>query len=191
MLSLFIISLGTITLIAMASGQPGRKSTSPDPKAMELMKPGPENQQITKRSGTWGAVCRFWMNPDDQLIETTGTLVLRTILDGRFLEGEFHSTIKNQPFTGRSVSGYNRVSKRFLYTWYDSMGTGIICLQGHSGADGMTVTYSGDMDCPINGHVRLRQVETCQSEDHFTHVMFQTKDGKETKTMEVTYTRRK
>jgi len=191
MLTFLIFSLSAATVLAMAGNQTGKKATSPDPKNMELMKPGLEHEQIMKMAGNWNASCKFWMDADEQAVEATGTLNAKVILDGRYLEGEFKATIKGQPFAGRSLNGFNRVSKQFQYVWYDSMGTGITSLQGPAGADGKTVTYTGAMECAMKGHVTLRFVEACQSDDQLTHVMYQTKDGIEKKTMEITYNRRK
>lgn len=163
---------------------------APDPKVMELMKPGPEHQQLAKLAGTWNLTCKFWMAPDAPPMETQGTMTIKAVFDGRFVAGEFTSTMHGQPFNGRSLNGYDRSAKEYVSIWYDSMGTGATRLSGQSSDGGRTITYAGEMTCPIQGHVQLKQVETHQSDDRFTLIGYQTKDGKEQKTMELVYTRK-
>ncbi len=177
----------------MSRPSPAAKNapSPPDPKVLEMMDPGPEHQQLAKLAGTWDVSCIFWMKPDEPATETMGVEVMRSIFDGRYLVGEFSASIHGKPFMGHSILGYNRVTKQHLSTWYDNMGTGITVLSGPSEDGGKTVTYAGDMVCPQYGQVSLRQIETFRSDDLFTRVMYQIKDGNERKSMELTYTRRK
>lgn len=185
-----ILCVATLFAATSAVSAADQQPTGLDPKIMEAMKPGPEHQQVAKLAGTWDVACRFWMTPDAPPTETRGVNIFRTVFDGRFVEGEFTATLMGQPFTGRSVAGYDRGAKHYVSTWYDSMGTGINRLTGPSSDGGKTITYTGDMVCPKDGKVQVREVETHQSDDRFTIVMYQTKDGKEQKTMELAYTRR-
>ena len=95
-----------------------------------------------------------------------------------------------QPFQGHSLNGYDRGAKQYISVWYDSMGTGVTRLAGTSSDGGRTITYGGETVCPQDGLVQLRQIETHLSDDRFTLVAYQSKDGKERKTMELTYLRR-
>jgi hypothetical protein len=181
-----VILVAMMTLPAAEERPPGF-----DPKVMELMKPGPEHQQLAKLAGTWDVSCRMWMKPDAPALESKAVAVATTLFDGRFVQSEFKGAFMGQPFTGVSTMGYDRPAKHYASTWCDSMGTGITYLTGTSSDGGKTITYLGDMVCPEDGKSSLiRQVETHQSDDRFTLVMYQTKDGKESKTMELAYTRR-
>jgi hypothetical protein len=166
-----------------------KKSTGPVAKTANMMKPGPEHQQLATRTGVWDVACSFWMKPDEPVTETKGSMTYSSIFDGKYLQGEFTATMMGKPFVGHSIDGYNTVTKQYESVWYDTMGSSITSLSGPSSGNGKTVTYSGEMTCPMNGHVQLRHVETHQSNDQFSVLAYHIKDGKERKVMEFQYTR--
>jgi hypothetical protein len=165
-------------------------SDGPDGKTAAPAKPGPEHQQLAARAGVWDVACSFWMKPDDPVTETKGAMTFASIFDGKYSLGEFTATVMGKPFIGHSIDGFNAVTKQWESIWYDTMGTSITLLSGPSSNNGKTVTYSGSTTCPINGHVQLRHIETHQSDDQFSVLAYQIKEGKERKVMEFHYTRR-
>ena len=194
MISIRRLAVATLATAVLASplgaaeegAQPGM-----DPAAMERMQPGPEHQKLAKLAGTWDVAGKFWMSPEASPVETKGTATFETIFDGRFLEEEYQGEWMGQPFTGKATIGYDRAAKPYVSTWIDSMSTGLMAMRGTPSADGKTITYTGEMVCPMDGkRCQMRQVETMRSDDRFTFEMFQTKDGKEAKCMELTYTRK-
>ena len=73
----------------------------------------------------------------------------------------------------------------------DSMGTGIYYMEGTASADGKTITQKGQYDDPIEGSMRLRGVTKIADNNTEIFEMYGTgKKGKETKMMEITYTRK-
>jgi hypothetical protein len=167
-----------------------KKSAAPDVKTAAQLKPGPEHQQLATRAGVWDVACSFWMKPDDPVTESKGAATFKSIFDGKYIQGEFTATMMGKAFVGHSIDGYNAVTKQYQSVWYDTNGTSITSLSGPSSNNGKTVSYSGETTCAINGHVQLRHVETHQSNDQYSVLAYQIKDGKERKVMEFHYTRR-
>ncbi len=174
---------------SVPSNPSARKPAGPDGTAAAV-KLGPEHRQLAARAGVWDVACSFWMKPDEPVAETKGAMTYAVIFDGKYLQGEFTATMMGKPFIGHSIDGFDPVAKQYQSIWYDTMGTSIVSLSGPSVDHGKTVTYAGEMTCPINGHVQLRHVETHQSNDQFSVLAYQVKDGKERKTMEFHYARR-
>lgn len=164
-----------------------------NPALAEAMKPGPEHQQIGKVVGEWDVACTMWCQPGQPPEKSVGINTFTAKHDGRYVKGRYTGTFQGQPFTGHSTNGFDRAAKRYFTTWCDSMGTGFLYLTGTSADGGKTITYSGEMVCPISGPLFVRQVETHQSDDHFTTVMYQSPmgGGEESKSMELSYTRRR
>lgn len=180
----------------MSSSSPQSSSAGKpaiDPKVAECMKPGPEHQQIGKVVGEWDVACTMWMQPGQPPSKSTGSNTFTAKHDGRFIKGQFTGSFAEQPLTGHTTNGYDRAAKRYFTTWCDSMGTGFVYLTGTSNDQGKSITYSGEMVCPVSGPLSVRQVETHQTDDRFTIDMYQTpkSGGQESKSMELAYTRRR
>ena len=94
-------------------------------------------------------------------------------------------------FTGIGVTGYDNYTKKYVSTWMDSMGTGIFRMEGTGSADGRTITQKGSHEDPMQGRMNHRAVTKIVDDNTEVFEMYNTgKDGKETKMMEITYTRK-
>ncbi len=194
LLSILVIALYlSFGAIAATDAKSASGSPSPvmDPKVLEMLKPGPEHRALAVMVGTWDVACTMWSKADSQPMRSQGTCAFSALFDGRFLQGDFRSTHMGQSFVGHALKGYDRAAKHFITTWCDSMSTGFTYLTGSSRDGGRVITYEGDMVCPSDGKdALLRFIESHESSDRFSEVMYQTKDGKEYKAMELIYTRR-
>ena len=76
-------------------------------------------------------------------------------------------------------------------TWMDSMGTGIFHMEGKAGRDAKRITLTGRYDDPLQGPMKLRAVTKLVDRDHEVFEMYgAAKTGKETKMLEIVYTRK-
>jgi hypothetical protein len=164
-----------------------------EPVRVDLKQPGPEHHRLAGLVGTWNVVCTIWTKPDAPATQSTALATFTTILDGRYIQEDFKGSMLGHAFAGCSILGYDRVAKRYVSTWCDTMGTGITHLTGTSSSDdGKSLISTGDVSCAEDGKpAKLRQVETHQSDDQFTRQLYQLKDGTERMTLELTYSRRK
>jgi hypothetical protein len=104
-------------------------------------------------------------------------------------KGDFMGTT----FEGVGTTGYDRFKKKFVFSWIDNMGTGIMNSEGDYDPKAKTFTYSYQFDCPFMGKdVKARDVVTILNENEHTFAMFRAMSkGGEFKMMEISYSRMK
>jgi hypothetical protein len=159
-----------------------------------LMKPGPEHQELAKLAGTWDVVGKCWMDPDPKKppVEMKGTATFAVILDGRFVQQEFKGEMMGQPFIGMGVQGFDNVTRKYSSGWIDGSSTSMTKVDGISEDGGKTIDYFGQVTCPaMDGLVDTRWLHKAISDDSFSFEMFMSPSGDNTKSMELIYTRKK
>ena len=55
------------------------------------------------------------------------------------------------PFEGMSTTAYDNVSKEYVSTWIDNMGSGIMVMKGNWDEGTKSVNLSGTIKNPANG----------------------------------------
>src|SRR5689334_10618892 len=192
-LACFCVVVLTASL-AMAKNKKAEKQT--DPQAMmeayaKLATPGEPHKQFASLVGSWATTTKEWMEPGKPPTETTGSADMKMLLDGRFLQQEFKGDMMGHPYSGIGISGYDNLRKRYVSTWIDTMGTGIFTMEGTASADGKTITLRGQHAELGGGHMTHRAVWKIVDSNTQTFDMYGAhQGGKETKMMEITYTRR-
>jgi hypothetical protein len=167
-----------------------------DPQVMmetfkKLSTPGEPHKQLASLAGSWTTKTKEWMEPNKPPMESTGSVEMKTLLDGRFLQQEFTGDMMGQPYSGIGTSGYDNLRKRYVSTWIDSMGTGIFSMEGTASDDGKTITLKGQHDVPGGGHMTHRAIWKLVDANTQIFEMYGTHGhGKEMKMMEITYTRK-
>jgi hypothetical protein len=89
------------------------------------------------------------------------------------------------------VEGYDNVKKKFIGTWTDNMGTGIMTSEGDYDPATKTFTFTGEYEGIPGMKQRIREVLKLVDKDHMTFEWYENRQGQEAKTMEIDYTRRK
>ncbi|MDR4463062.1 MAG: DUF1579 domain-containing protein [Nitrospira sp.] len=163
---------------------------------MELWKqaatPGEPHKQFATLTGSWTTQTKEWMEPGKPPTESAGTAEMKMLLDGRFLYQEYHGQMMGQPFNGIGIDAYDNIRKKYVTAWIDTMGTGIFIMEGTASPDGKTITLKGSHPEPGGGQMSHRAIWTLIDADHQTFDMYGSHHGqKETKMMEITYTRSK
>jgi hypothetical protein len=154
-------------------------------------KPGAEHQRLTKMAGKWDVSAKFWMGLPTDGQATAGSAEFKSILDGWFVQQEFSGTFMDSPYRGVGMLGYDTASKRFTNYWSDSVGSPPMFLLGTSKDGGTTVEYPGEMPDGKGGVSKYKTVATHKSDDEFVYEMYEVMGGKDVKSMELTYTRKK
>jgi hypothetical protein len=90
------------------------------------MTPGANHARLTPMVGTWRATTTFTMAPGAPPQVHAGTSVNRFVLGGRYLEQNYKGSSMGMPFEGIGYTGYDNVQKRYVGTWMDTMGTGLM-----------------------------------------------------------------
>jgi hypothetical protein len=189
--------LALTTVPAMAQDKP--KEAAPpgmDPAAMEAMmkaiSPGENHKHVTRYAGDWTYAGKMWMDPGQPPTESTGTMHGETILDGRYVQSVWKGTFMGMPFEGRGTNGYDNLSKQYVSTWIDNMGTGIIYSTGTCDASGMKCEDKGEMMDPMTGKKSyMRSVVTWTGDKSFKMESYGPgPSGEEVKMMEMVVTKK-
>ena len=159
---------------------------------MDYMTPGEVHKMLAKAEGTWAFDMKFWMDPAAAPTQANGTTENKMILGGRYQESVHKCEMMGMPFEGRSVTAYDNAKKMFQSTWVDNMGTGIMNMTGKWNDADKSITFTGSCYDPSKGKdVGMKEVLTMIDDDHHKMEMYAVNDGKEVKTMEIVYTRKK
>lgn len=175
-----------------AAPAPSKEEAEMMAKWQAAMTPGPEHAKLNPMAGTFTSNVKMWMAPDAPPTESTGTTESRWILGNRFLQQTHHGSMMGEPFEGHGITGYDNVQKKYVGTWIDSMGTGIMTSTGTAGADGKTLSFTAEMWDPMTGKVsKARELVTIDSNDKHRFEMWGTdpQTKKEYKVLEIVYTR--
>ncbi|MCB9065786.1 MAG: DUF1579 domain-containing protein [Chitinophagales bacterium] len=156
---------------------------------MEFMQPGEVHQLLASYNGKWKAKMTSYM-PDGQSMEMEAAVELSMTMDGRYQKGVYEGEMMGMPFRGVGMTGYNNARKMFENIWIDNTGTGITYSEGKWDARTRTVELKGMMtDAVTKSQHPFRQVVTLTDENTQSMTMYATKDGKESKMMDISYTR--
>ena len=157
----------------------------------KLATPGEPHKQLASLAGSWTTQTKEWMEPGKPPTESTGSVEMKMVLGGRFLQQEFSGEMMGHPYSGIGISAYDNLLKRYVSTWIDTMGTGVFVMDGTASADGKTITLKGQHAELGGGHMTHRAVWKIVDGNTQTFDMYGTHHGgKEMKMMEITYTRK-
>ena len=133
-------------------------------------------------------------------MKSKGTATRKSIMDGRYFTADFDGTMKmpgengkmkDFNFKGTSIEGYDNVQKKFVSTWCDNMGTGIVISEGTYDPATKTFTYNAEMEMMPGMKTKVREVLKMVDADHHNFEWYENRGGQEVKTMEINYTRKK
>ena len=194
-----IASLLFCALTTATSAQDGSSAPKSDPKMEEMMKkaeaagtPGSAHKALEPLVGNWNAEVKCWMSPDAPPTVTKGTAKSTWAMNGRFVQEEFSGEFMGKPFKGMSLTGYDNTKGKYNSVWVDDMHTSIFNSEGAAESDPKVITLTGKMDCPLTGEkeVPMKQVLRILSRDKHVFEMHDPRQGANSKTMEITYTRK-
>ena len=158
-------------------------------KMKEYSTPGEEHAKLAALVGNWKTESKFWMDPSKAPEVSKGTARNQWALGKRFIEQEYRGKVMGQAFQGSGLLGYDKVKKQYFSTWADSMGTGIMISEGSYDAANKQIDMTGKFSCPLTDSDRsARTLTRFVNKNEFVFEMFDKgPDGKEFKTMEITY----
>ena len=155
---------------------------------------GEPHKMLAKSNGTWSAAMSYWQKPGDSAMKMSGTQVTTSILDGHYQQSTYSGDMGGMPFKGISTLGYDNVTKEYVSTWIDNMGTGIMTMMGSWDAATNSLTMTGKQKNPANG-IECTEREVYKIVDDHTHVLEMygpdPQTGKEFKMMEIKYSKKK
>ena len=152
---------------------------------------GASHAALAKMEGKYDLAIRSWEAPGAPPTVETGTATRSMALGGRVMVEELQSQMYGMPFTGHGMHGYDNVSGKHWSTWNDSMSTGLMVSEGECSAEG-ACNFTGSWNDPVTkGKTNARMTTKWTSPNVELFEMYVPgPDGKESKMMEITYTRR-
>jgi Protein of unknown function (DUF1579) len=194
---------------ATASPSFAQDSTAAKPNDAQMMtmmtdlaKPGENHKVIEGLAGSWTYTTKFWLSPDTNTppIESSGTAVAKSIMGGRYLQTDnagkmqmpgSDGTMMDVEFHGMEIDGFDNVKKKFVSSWVDNMGTGIMLSEGTYDAATKTITYTSEEEPMPGMKMKVRELVKLTDKDHHTFEFYEDRGGTEVKTMEITSIRAK
>lgn len=161
-------------------------------KAEAAGTPGASHKALEPLVGNWTAEVKCWMAPDAPPMVSKATSKASWAMNGRFVKEEFDGEMMGKPFKGMSLTGYDNMKQKYKTVWIDDMSTGIVSTEGTADTDSKVLTFTGNMDCPATGekNMAIKQVLRIINSNKHIFEMYDSSKGTESKTMEITYTRK-
>jgi hypothetical protein len=160
----------------------------------EYMTPGKEHEMLAKGNGVWTGTVTMWEYEGAQPQTSTATSESKMILDGRYQVSTIKGNMMGMPFEGISTVGFDNHKKVFESTWVDNMGTGVMKMEGPWNESSNSMTLKGVMINPATKQpCDFRETFTIVDDNNQLMEMYgpDPKTGKEFKTMEIKFTRKK
>ena len=155
---------------------------------MKAAQPGPQHEMMKKCEGSWKAVVKSWMGPGDPMI-SEGSAQFKMILGDRYLEQRFNGTFQDKPFEGYGLTGYDNMQKTYTMLWIDNSSTGMMHGTGSYDDAKKTLTFRATSPGPDGKPMTMRRINVMPDDSTQVFKMYGVEKGKETKMMEITYTR--
>ena len=187
-----------------AEAAPTRKAAA-EPSHDEMMQMMMDNAQLnenhkllTELVGSWNYTVKMWMDPNKPANESKGTATRKAEMGGRYFvmdsTGKFQmpgsdGKMMTMEFKGRSTEGYDNAKKKFVTSWIDNMGTGIMLSEGTYDPATKTFTFHATYDMAPGVQTKIRETIKVIDKDHHVMEWFEQRGGQEVKTMEIAYTR--
>jgi hypothetical protein len=172
---------------------PGMPEMTPEQQAAmaKAMTPDANHKLLDPLVGEWTTKCKIRMDEKAPWTESDGTCSSKWILDGRFVQSEHKGEMMGQPHTGIGTTGYDTMKEKFVSTWISNCCTSLTIATGSYNPSTKTFTWNTEMDCPIEkGPVKVRFTVKVTDKDNHVFEWYETRGGKEAKTMEITYKRK-
>ncbi|MGH8093876.1 MAG: DUF1579 domain-containing protein [Chthoniobacterales bacterium] len=183
---------------APAASQPDEKEMTA--KMMELAKPGENHKLLAGFVGTWSYKVKYWMTPGASPSESSGAAVCKPLFGGRYFQMNVTGSMempgadgkmKKMEFRGMSIDGYDNVKQKFVSSWIDNFGTGIMFSEGAYDPANKTFTYNSEEEMMPGMKTKVRELLKIVDKDHHVFEWYEDHAGQEVKTMEIDYTRKR
>lgn len=162
---------------------------------MEFATPGALHKILAKYDGNWTGATTTWMEEGGQPVKSTSECANKMILGRRYQLGNYKGYFMGMLFEGMSIMGYDNAKKKFVGAWINNMGTGIMTAEGVWNPSKKSVEFKGKAADPTqtNKECAIREIYTFNDDNTYTFEMYGpgSKTGKEMKTMEIKFVRKK
>jgi hypothetical protein len=178
-----------LTVSAVAVGQEPAQEPGQDEAMAPYIAaatPGAEHEWLARMAGEYEVTTKMWMDPSAEPEVNTATAKSEMALGGRYLMDHYEGTFAGMSFQGRGMTGYDNTLHKYVSTWIDNMGTGILSSVGERDDEGRLVML-GEFEDPATGVTMGLKSVTWLTDDGYMMEMFNIlPDGTEFRSMELT-----
>ncbi len=156
--------------------------------------PGEEHEALSSSVGSWNFTTKWWQDEDAKPMESSGTSETTSILGGRFIRDDVHGDMMGSPFHGISMTGYDNFKEQYVSLWMDDMATSVMIEYGTPDESGNVITFVGTYDDVMTGEKdkKSKSIFRVIDNDKRVYEAYALDDaGKEYKSFEIVYTRKK
>ena len=135
------------------------------------------HKMLAAQNGTWDNEMTMF-EPGKPPTVSKSVSVNKMIFGGRYQQSSYTGTMNNEPFEGMSILGYDNTKKKFVNSWIDNGGTGVMYMEGSYDPATKSITLSGTMpDFTTGKDCTMRQVITMTDDKHNNMEMYYTPAG--------------
>ena len=189
-----LVALALIPLCAVAASAAGKK-LSPEEMAAVWAKaaaPGENHKMLEAMAGDFTASVKYWITADAQPTESKGTSHNEMVLGGRYLKQSYKGDFRGSPIEGIGLVGYDNTAQKYEAIWIDSASTDVLTTEGQADSAHKILKANGRFTDSLSGRPgKLRTVTEIVDANTIKYELYKTRNGKEGKVLEVTYTRNK
>jgi hypothetical protein len=194
--------LVAITLAAFGSAANGQERPGWTPLQKEEQEvfdgmvrastPGEPHKLLATLAGEWTFTSRVWMNPDLPPEESPGTATLSMIMGGRYLQTRYAGQLVGVRFEGFGLTGYDNTSRQYQSVWLDNTSTVLMFLTGTYDPTAKRLTLRTEMNDLADPAtmVPIREVLTLVDANTHRIEVFESRKGRESKTLEMMFARK-
>jgi hypothetical protein len=151
--------------------------------------PGEAHAWLAGMAGKFEVTTKMWMDPSAEPEVSTSTQSAEMALGGRYLIDHYHGSFQGTPFEGIGITAYDNTQGKFVSSWIDSMGTGILYSVGERDDEGR-LAMVGEFEDPVSGMtMKLKSVTWMTDDGYATELYNILPDGTKFKSMELTAVR--
>lgn len=180
---------------AKKADKAGRAGMTPEEMAAaweKIATPSESHKLLDAMAGNFTAVVKYWIAPDQPPVESKATSQNEMILGGRYLKQSYKGDFRGKPIEGMGIIGYDNVRKKYTAMWVDTSGTDMLLTEGDADAAKKTIKAQGTFKDSLTGKQgKLRTVTELVDASTIKYELYKTRSGKETKVLEVTYSKAK
>ncbi|MFQ5734566.1 MAG: DUF1579 domain-containing protein [Planctomycetaceae bacterium] len=184
----FLLTGFTSVGFADDNNAPSKAELEKQQKAQEAFaKPGKPHRWLRRFVGRWKGDVTMYMAPG-KASKSTGRARFRMVMGGRYVQQFWRGEFVGKPFQGMGITGYDNAKKKYVSSWIDNFGTGIMRSEGSYDAETRTMTETGTSSSP-QGDMKMKTITKFDDRNRFTLTMFVVTPQGEQKIMEIKYTR--
>lgn len=161
--ALVVVVCGACFVAGHVSAEEGAEGAFPLPAWMKM---GPEQETFKKSAGSWEVEQKIWTMPGQPPMESKSTCKGTLLWDGRFLQTDFHGDMMGMPFHGRYLLSFDRVDKKYVAVWIDSLSTYMSVSRGTE-KDGVLTFQLNDPDFMTGQKKPSEMVWSWEDEDTY------------------------